>query len=330
MLAEHMPKVGALPRHQSPDYSGLVAARALWCLLRQQTPRGGALEPQYKQFSALVGGFGSPSDVLKEWDGLSGVSGTADLFAENAIADAINAADGEVQRWFEAKYHVLTLGGPEYPVQLADVADAPPFLFVEGDASILAEPSVAVVGTRKASADGIQRAFRAAQALSEAGIVVVSGMAAGIDTAAHKGALAARGRTVAVMGTPIDRRYPAENRQLSEQIVVDRGALASEFPPGSPTRPWHFLRRNRTMSGIAAATLVVEASETSGARSQALAALEHGRPVFLPASLVSAHNWAAELVENGRHGLRAVMVRAPEEIVEVLRGTVDSAAAATF
>jgi DNA processing protein len=314
--------------HRS-ETAGLVAARALWCLVRDQGNKGRALDPQYKKFSALVGGFGSPADALSQWGEFSSSEGP-DLFAHDAVDDALREAANEIQAWLDAEYHVLALGASDYPIQLADVVDAPPLLFVEGDATVLSLPSVAVVGTRKASEEGVQRAFRAAHALAEAGIMVVSGMAIGIDTAAHQGALAARGKTLAVMGTSIDRRYPAENAPLATRIVAEGGALVSEFSPGSPTRPWHFLRRNRTMSGIAEATLVVEASETSGARSQALAALEHGRPVILPASLVSAHKWARELVETGRHGLRAVMVRTPEQVVEVLRGTVDSPAAATF
>jgi DNA processing protein len=157
--------------------------------------------------------------------------------------------------------------------------------------------AVAIVGTRTASEDGCKRAYRLARELGAAGITVISGLAKGIDTCAHMGALKSGGRTVAVMGTGILERYPKENAALADSILRSGGALLSQFFPEQPPTRWTFPVRNVTMSGLSVATVVVEAGASSGARMQAQAALTHGRPVFLPTSLVEAHAWARKLVE---------------------------------
>jgi DNA processing protein len=159
------------------------------------------------------------------------------------------------------------------------------------------ERSVAVVGTRKASDRGTREATAISRQLVEAGYTVVSGLAAGIDTAAHTAALDAGGRTVAVIGTGLRLHFPKANAELQARIGREH-AVISQFWPGQEARPWTFPQRNAVMSGFARATVVVEASHTSGARMQARLALEHGRPVFFPQSMLE-HRWARTYQSHG-------------------------------
>lgn len=180
-----------------------------------------------------------------------------------------------------------------YPTNLRLIFNLPPFLFVRGELTEGDLRSVAVVGTRKPSEDGRRRAARMAGLLTERGVTVVSGLAAGIDTAAHTAALEAGGRTVAVIGTGITKTYPAENKALAD-LIAERGAVVSQFWPSAPPATYAFPRRNVTMSGIAQGTVVIEASHTSGAKMQARFAIEHGKRVFLLRSLVDTYPWAAK------------------------------------
>lgn len=307
----------------------MTAAVALWGLLRAGGSATRGLDADYRRFAALVDAFGGPQAVLERWPAMESEL-SRDLFPTDDIESLLGDAVQTARAWTTPARGVLVLGDESYPSALAEIADAPPFLFIDGTVECLSMPAVAIVGARKASDDGRRRARRAAHVMVEAGLTVVSGLAVGIDAAAHAATLEAGGRTVAVMGTPIDRRYPAENSPLADRIVGTGGALVSEFPPGTATQPWHFVRRNRTMSGLVLATLVVEASETSGARSQAHAALEQGRLVFLPSSLVDRHDWARALVESGRRGLHAIEVERPEEVVEMLAGTAELAEPTEF
>ena len=172
------------------------------------------------------------------------------------------------------------------------------------------ERSVAVVGTRRPSEGGLQRARDIASGLVAAGYTVVSGLADGIDTAAHLAALERGGRTVAVIGTGLHRAYPARNASL-QQRIADDAAVVSQFWPDAPPTRTSFPMRNVVMSGLARATVVVEASHTSGARMQARFALEHGRPLFLLGSLLK-HDWARQFAE--RPG--TYVVRSADEVVE--------------
>ncbi len=192
--------------------------------------------------------------------------------------------------WEEERIHVVTVLDAAYPVNLRMVHDRPPLLFVRGELLDTDERSVAVVGTRQASARGVEQARSIARGLVEAGYVVVSGLAAGIDTAAHTATLDADGRTVAVIGTGLREYFPKGNVELQQRIARDH-AVISQFWPGQEPRKWTFPQRNAVMSGFARATVVVEASHTSGARMQARLALEHGRPVFLLQSMME-HAWA--------------------------------------
>jgi DNA processing protein len=197
---------------------------------------------------------------------------------------------------------LITVLDAEYPANLRRVYNRPPFLFLRGYLSEEDNRSVAVVGTRKASTEGRKRAHDLAMALAQRGVTVVSGLAAGIDTAAHRGALDGGGRTVAVMGTGIDKTYPTENRALADRIAA-QGAVISQFWPGAPPRGTNFPLRNVVTSGMAVGTVVIEASGKSGARMQARLALEHGKRVLLMRDLVMQEDWA-QLYE--RRGAKVV------------------------
>ena len=180
--------------------------------------------------------------------------------------------------------HLLTLDHPDYPGLLREIPDPPPLLFVHGDPAALSAPQIAIVGTRNPSPPGRETAQSFARFLAGAGLAVTSGMALGIDAAAHEGALGA-GTTLGVMGTGLDRVYPAHHRELAHRIAAN-GALVSEFPPGPPPTAQNFPRRNRIISGLSLGTLVVEAAIRSGSLISARCATEQGREVFaIPGSI---------------------------------------------
>ncbi len=201
-----------------------------------------------------------------------------------------------------------------YPLNLSLVHDGPPLLFVRGELTSGDRRAVAIVGTRSASKSGLDLAERLASGVVERDYTVIAGLAAGIDTAAHAAAVNAGGRTIAVFGTDIERTYPAANRSLANAIC-QQGACVSQFLPGTASGPWSFPARNLTTSGLSMATVVVEASETSGARRQAQAALEHGKPVFLVRSLVTSQPWAEEMSESQGD---VTVVNEADEVVERL------------
>ena len=176
--------------------------------------------------------------------------------------------------------HLLTPRDAQYPVWLRHCQDRPPFLYVSGDLGVLAMRSLSVVGTRKPSLDGARAATEFARGAAGAGLAIVSGLALGIDGLAHEGALQADGRTIAVLPSGIDRIYPNQHRSLAQRIAR-QGCLVSEFPPGTPPRKHHFYRRNRTLSGLSEATLVIEAGRPSGTLLTASAAADQGRDVLV-------------------------------------------------
>ncbi|HXD64930.1 MAG TPA: DNA-processing protein DprA [Solirubrobacteraceae bacterium] len=201
-------------------------------------------------------------------------------------------AAAEIDAWRSDGLQLLSVLDGAYPPNLRTVHDRPPVVFVAGALTPRDARSVAVVGARRASRGGRATAASIAEALTRAGYVVVSGLAAGIDTAAHQAALAAGGRTVAVIGTGLRHSYPPENAVLQREIAA-AGAVVSQFwPDAAPTRT-SFPLRNAVMSGLALGTVVVEASFRSGARVQARLALAHGRPVFLWRALLD-EPWARE------------------------------------
>jgi len=188
---------------------------------------------------------------------------------------------------------VIYLGHVAYPPLLAAIPDPPACLWTRGDRSILDRLAVAVIGARAASQEGLIAANEIAGDLARAGVVVVSGLARGIDSAAHRGAIDGGGKTIAVLGTGIDGIYPPENDALTEEIVAN-GLLVTEFPPGSAPEDWHFPRRNRIISGLSKAVVVVEAKEKSGSLITARLAADQGRDVMaVPGSIVGGRNRGA-------------------------------------
>jgi len=189
-------------------------------------------------------------------------------------------------RWLEQPgHHLLRLGDPAYPALLATLADAPPLLFVRGDPEVLTQAALAVVGSRNPTTGGRRLASRFAADLTRYGLVVVSGLAVGVDAAAHRGALEAGGLSIAVCGTGLDTVYPRTHAALADQLIAE-GALVSEWPPGTPALPAHFPRRNRIISALSLGTLVVEAALRSGSLITARQAAEQGREVFaIPGSI---------------------------------------------
>ena len=212
---------------------------------------------------------------------------------------------------------VLTPGDPAFPPLLLQTADPPLLLYVQGDATRLARPAIAVVGSRHATPQGSQNAKAFAAALGAQGFVVVSGLATGIDAAAHEGALSAAAGTVAVVGTGLDRVYPARHRALAHRIA-SHGALVSEFAPGTPPLPENFPQRNRIIAGLTLGTLVVEAAVQSGSLITARLAAEANREVFaIPGSIHSPQS-------RGCHALLrqgAKLVETAQDIIEELHGT---------
>ena len=188
--------------------------------------------------------------------------------------------------WMERSgAQLLVLTDPVYPPLLKQIPDPPFALFVRGDVSLLAEPQLAMVGSRNPSVEGRRNAEEFAAYLARCGLVITSGMALGIDAASHKGALKGGGHTIAVWGTGLDKPYPPRNIELAEEIAA-HGLLVSEFPPGTPPLPMHFPRRNRLISGLSVGTLVVEAARQSGSLITARLASEQGREVFaIPGSI---------------------------------------------
>jgi DNA processing protein len=228
--------------------------------------------------------------------------------AERVTDDAIDRWQLTIEQTLASRpgTRLISVLDDEYPHNLRRVYNRPPFLFVRGTLSEQDSRSVAIVGTRSASAAGRALARSMAAALAERGVTVISGMAAGIDTEAHSAALDSGGRTIAVMGTGIDRIYPAENAALSERIR-ESGALLSQFWPGSPPRGSNFPLRNVVTSGVAVGTIVIEASRTSGAKMQARLALEHGKRLFLVESLVLQEEWAQQYrTRRGAHVVEGV------------------------
>lgn len=213
--------------------------------------------------------------------------------------DGLHQAAENVRRWQEADFAFTTLLDSDYPARLRGIHQAPPILFARG-ALRADDVAVSVVGSRAASDRGLQIARSVARGLVARGVTVAAGLALGIDTAAHRAAVDAGGRTVAVIGTGINRTYPAANAALHREIAAG-GLLLSQFWPDAPPQKHTFLMRNATMSGYGVATVVVEAGEQSGARAQARMAVEHGRPVVLIDLVVSRNTWAQQML--GRPGV---------------------------
>lgn len=235
----------------------------------------------------LLTRFGAPSAVLAQ--SITSLS----QFVPPAVARAIALGPSADKidtclKWLESESnHLLTLSDADYPPQLLEIADPPPVLYLKGRRELLGRPGLAVVGSRNATPGGLQNAEAFARNLSEAGFTIISGMALGIDAAAHRGGLSGAGASIAVVGTGLDLVYPARNKALAHDLA-ERGLIISEFALGTPAMAKNFPRRNRIISGLSRGVLVVEAALASGSLITARQAGEQGREVFaIPGSIHS-------------------------------------------
>lgn len=253
----------------------------------------------------LLGAFGLPQYIFS-----ASAAALTEIVPER-IANILLApigSDMQTQiantlRWSELQgNHLLTLADAEYPEWLLEIPDPPPLLYVSGQLALLRSPSLAVVGSRNATAQGICNSMHFSETLSRAGLTIVSGLALGIDTAAHEGGLRGIGSTVAVTGTGLDTVYPARNRALARKIEA-AGCIVSEYPLGTPPLAANFPRRNRIISGLARAVLVVEAAARSGSLITARMAAEQGRDVFaIPGSInAPLSKGCHHLIKQGAH-----------------------------
>lgn len=262
-------------------------------------------------FKVLVDRFGSPGTVLR--------ASTAELRthgdASEALAEAIalarkrsGEARREVARADGLGIELLVYGSAEYPRLLAEIPDPPAVLYVAGQLPEVEIPAVALVGSRRASSHGLRFARRFARDLAEAGVAVVSGLAQGVDAAAHRGALEGGGSTIAVFGSGLDVVYPARHRDLAAEIR-DSGALVGEFPLGREARPHHFPQRNRVVSGLSLGVVVIEAAGRSGSLITAHHALEQGREVFAVPGLPGSYTarGSHQLLREGAHLVEHVL-----------------------
>jgi DNA processing protein len=277
----------------------------------------------------LLQEFGSPEAVLAASTGSLKTVVKADVAAE--IAKGINeAALAPAHEWLQDDNNrIVTLADSEYPQSLLNIPDPPLLLYVKGRLDLLNCPALAVVGSRNATPQGLHNAEAFARSLSEAGLCVVSGLAHGIDAAAHRGALQGQGNSpgssIAVVGTGLDRVYPAANRDLAHALAA-QGALVSEFPLGTPPLAANFPRRNRLISGMSVGCLVVEANMQSGSLITARLASEQGRDVFaIPGSIHAPQSKGCHaLIKQG-----AKLVETAQDILEELGGQFSTPAADT-
>jgi len=239
-----------------------------------------------------------------------------------ATGKSIELAQQECGKAAEAGARIISLSDPEYPSRLKEIYDPPVILFVKGSVEVLVQPGIAMVGTRHPTPYGSGMAERLSTDLAARGLVIISGLARGIDTASHRGAVAAKGKTVAVLGTGIDVMYPKENTRLTEQIIALGGALISEFPVGTFPAPQNFPIRNRIISGMSAGVLVVEAAEYSGTRITSRLALEQNRDVYaVPGNVTNKNSWGPNtLIKQG-----AKLVATWEDVWEELPADVQAA-----
>lgn len=293
------------PQHQNPQHP-------YWLALSLVKGLG------YRHLLRLVEAFGSPKAA---WEAPPSL--LDEIEASATLKDGLLSArrkldlDQEMARVQAAQAYLLTFDDPQYPTNLKTIDAPPPVLYVRGELRSEDELAITVVGTRSASSYGREATFRLARELAIHGVTVVSGLAYGVDSAAHHGALAGSGRTIAVFGCGIDRVYPTGNAALAEEILDKRaGAWITEFPIGTPPSGSNFPRRNRTMAGLARAVLVTEAPEGSGALLTADAALEQGRDVFaLPSNILNRSGAGTNhLIQDG-----ARLITSVEDILDELQ-----------
>jgi DNA processing protein len=264
------------------DTPTLVSTRERAAVLALMAQR----KVEWNRLASAIEEAGSALLLLEEME----ASRDARLFEVETFQVTLDQLEERVIAYEQEGIRLITVLDASYPMNLRMVHDRPPALFIRGELSSSDERSAAVVGSRKASPAGLEKAAEIARDLFDHGYVVFSGLAAGIDTAAHKATLSAGGRTVAVIGTGLRHHFPKQNAELQDRLGRE-SAVVSQFWPGQEPRRWTFPQRNAVMSGLTRATIVVEAGNKSGARMQARLAIEHGKPVFLLRSLLE-HQWA--------------------------------------
>lgn len=311
-----MPPVAATPSAGPADGVAAPADFDDWFRLLQ-TPGLGRVAAR-----RLLAAFGSPGAALRAGAGAwREVAGAA---VATALARGTREAAGEIAARLDAAHHwlrggaqrrVLTLADPGFPGALLHTADPPLLLYLQGEAAVLSRPMLAIVGSRHPTAQGADNARAFAQSLSREGWVIVSGLAQGVDAAAHEGALAGGGPTLAVVGTGLDTTYPPGHAPLAARIVAGGGALLSEYAPGTPPIAAHFPQRNRLIAGLARGTLVVEAALRSGSLITARLASEAGREVFaIPGSIHAPQSRGCHaLIRQG-----AKLVESAQDVLEEL------------
>lgn len=268
-------------------------------------------------FCQLLKTFGSPSEIYrKKFKDLRAV--VSEKIAREISQGIDQDSLAETLQWLSLdNNHLVTLADADYPKALLQITDPPPLLYAKGNLAWLNHLSIAIVGSRNASLQGEKNAEAFAQGLAEHGLCIVSGLALGIDGAAHRGALKAKGGTIAVVGTGLDMVYPAKHRDLAHQIA-NSGLIISEFPLGTVSKPQNFPRRNRLISGLSLGCLVVEANLKSGSQITARLSAEQGREVFaIPGSIHSPlAKGCHQLIKQG-----AKLVDSLQDIVEELNLT---------
>jgi DNA processing protein len=269
-----------------------------------------------RTLTALIEAFGSAGDVLSAAEAeLASVPGVGKRLVHTIRTADHHVDTGAIVRWCrENGCRLVCRGTPAYPQLLNDLHDAPPIFFARGEITAADGLAVAIVGTRHATTYGSRQADRIAYGLAKAGVTVISGMARGIDAAAHEGALSGGGRTVAVLGGGLGEIYPAEHVGLADAIAAD-GAVISEYPPYAKPRGGMFPQRNRIIAALSLATLVIEAPDRSGALITARQAGELGREVLaLPGPVTSrASRGTNQLIREG-----ATLVRSVDDVLEAL------------
>lgn len=272
------------------------------------------------RFKQLLAIFKTPKQVFEAGIDVWREQGFKEPLLKYLQAPAWIEVEKEMQ-WLAQPHHfILTLTSIDYPLLLSKIYDPPPVLFVHGDCDLLKKQQIAIVGTRKASMEGVRTAQKIAHDLANMDIVITSGMAFGVDAAAHEGALTNGGKTIAVAGTGLDRVYPAQHRELAHRIV-EQGALVSELNLGTNAQQrGNFPRRNRIISGLSLGTLVIEAGKHSGALITAQQASEQGREVFAVPGSIYNHSakgchfllkQGAKLVETAQDILEELLINLP-------------------
>ena len=273
----------------------------------------------------LLKEFGSPDAVFAA--SISSLKSVvkADVAAEISKGIADDAVAPALVWLEDENNHIITLADSDYPQALLNIPDPPLLLYVKGRLDLLNRSALAVVGSRSATPQGINNAEAFAKSLSDAGLCIISGMAHGIDAAAHRGALRGHGGSIAIVGTGLDIVYPAANRELAH-MLAQQGTLVSEFPLGTPPLAANFPRRNRLISGMSLGCLVVEASLQSGSLITARLALEQGRDVFaIPGSIHAPQSKGCHaLLKQG-----AKLVETAQDILEELGGSIETPAPAS-